>query len=74
MYQIGTIYVDVYLLNLEKETGDSKDLKKMDKQKPVLKIKGAIWRANVGIHTPSFEIDYKGYREIVYWKITAYLN
>jgi len=48
--------------------------KKMDKQKPVLKIKGAVWRSKVGIHKPSFEINYKGYREIVYWKITAYLN
>jgi hypothetical protein len=46
----------------------------MNKQKPVLKIKGAVWKIKVAIHSPSFEIPCKGYREIKYWKLTAYLN
>ena len=46
----------------------------MNKQKPVIKVKGAVWRVKVGIHSPSFEVLNKGHREIKNWSVSAYLN
>ncbi|MDB4582459.1 hypothetical protein N9164_04845 [Draconibacterium sp.] len=42
----------------------------MNKQKQIYKIKSAVWRVKVGIHSPFLE----NYNGIKYWKVTAYLN